>query len=87
MSFNFEKNNNSEISRKASIIYIYIGKNNYEFEIIQNKNIYLKDRRENEKFYFKKIIYDNNILYLQFNNIGITEHILLIMDLTNYSFI
>ena len=72
LSFNFEENNNSEISRKASII---IGKNNYEFEIIQNKNIYLKDRRENEKFYFKKIIYDNNILYLKFNNIGIKDQL------------
>jgi len=72
LSFDFEKDNNSEIIRKASI---KIGKNIYDFEIKPNKNIYLKDRRENEKFYFKEIIYRNNIYYLKFNNIGIKDQL------------
>ena len=59
LSFDFEENSNSKIFRKVSI---KIGKKNYEFEIIQNKNIYLKDRRDYENFYFKEIMYDNNIL-------------------------
>jgi len=72
LSFDFEENRSSKLLRKASI---KIGKNNYDFEIVQNKNIYLKDRRENEKFYFKEIIYDNNTLYLKFNNIGIKDQL------------
>ena len=35
----------------------------------------MKDRHENEKFYFKEIMYDNNILYLKFNNIGIKDQL------------
>jgi len=72
LSFDFEKNNNSNIIRKASI---KIGKNNFDFEIIQNKNIYLKDRRENEKLCFKEIMIENNIYYLKFNNIGIKDQL------------
>ena len=42
-SFNSQdgENNNSEITRKASI---KIGKKNYDIEIKQNKNIYLFER-------------------------------------------
>ena len=72
LSVNFGENDNSEISRKASI---KIGKNNYDIEIKQNKNIYLKDRRENEKYYFKEIIYDNNTYYLKFNNKGLKDQL------------
>ena len=72
LSVDFAKDSNSSIIRKASI---KIGKNNYDFEIIQNKNIYLKDRRENEKFYFKEILYDNNTIYLKFNNTGIKDQL------------
>ena len=72
LTFDFGDNSNSKIIRKASI---KIGKNNYDFEIIQNKNIYLRDRRKYENYYFKEIIYDNNILYLKFNNIGIKDQL------------
>ena len=76
LSLNFGENNNSEITRKASI---KIGKNSYDFEIKQNKNIYLKDQCQNEKYYFKEIIYDNNTYYLKLKNkaikaqLGLTE--------------
>ena len=72
LSLDFGENDNSEITRKASI---KIGKNNYDIEIKQNKNIYLKDRRENEKYYFKEIIYDNNTYYLKFNNKGLKDQL------------
>ena len=86
LSFDFEKDSNSAIFRKASI---KIGKNNYVFDIFQNKNIYLKDRRENEKFYFKEIMYDNNIIYLKFNNTGIKDQLSWIeynYPIANYGF-
>ena len=72
LSFDFEKDHNFHIIRKVSI---KIGKNNYDFEIIQNKNIYLKERRENEKIYFKEIMYNNNTLYLKFMNKGIKDQL------------
>ena len=72
LSVDLGENNNSEITRKASI---KIGKKNYDIEIKQNKNIYLKERHENEKIYFKEIIYNNNTYYLKFNNKGIKDQL------------
>jgi hypothetical protein len=72
LSLDFGEINNSEITRKASI---KIGKNNYDIEVKPNKDIYLKDRRENERFIFKEIIYDNNTYYLKFNNMGIKDQL------------
>ena len=71
LSFDFEENDSNKI-RKASI---QIGKNNIDFEIIKDKNIYLKDRREKDKFHFKEIKYEDNIYYLKFNNIGLKDQL------------
>ena len=68
LSFYFyEKNNDydleniSEINRSASI---KVGKNNYYFEIKQNKDLYLKEKKCNKKHAFKEIIFQNNIYYI-----------------------
>jgi len=71
LSFDFEENNSNKI-RKVSI---KIGKNNIDFEIIKDKNVYLKERREKDKFYFKEIKYEDNIYYLKFNNTGIKDQL------------
>ena len=79
LSFYFyEKNNDydleniSEINRSASI---KVGKNNYYFQIKQNKDLYLKENKCNKKHAFKEIIFQNNIYYLKCDNYSIKDQL------------
>ncbi len=79
LSFYFyEKNNDndieniSEINRNASI---KVGKNNYYFQIKQNKDLYLKENRCKKKHAFKEIIFQNNIYYLKCDNYSIKDQL------------
>jgi len=66
LSFKFdEKNINKDILRKTSI---KIGDNIFEFKLLQNKNIYLRDNRKNIKYNFKEILFENNTYYLKCRN-------------------
>ena len=73
LTFNFDErnidnNNLSEIYRKASI---KVGKNNYNFDIEQNKDLYLIENRKNIKYNFKKTIFQKKNYYLKCNNLGL----------------
>ena len=77
LSFNYyEKNNNSEpetkINRNASI---KLRKNNYNFKIKQNKELYLKENRRKKKHVFKEIIFKNNNYYLKCDNYSIKDQL------------
>lgn len=75
LSFNFYEKNEADkkqIIRNASI---KIGVNCYDFKINQNKEIFLNENRKNKKHYFKEVIFQNNILYLKCDNLGLKNQL------------
>ena len=67
-----ENNNNTEILRKASI---KVGKISCDFQIKQNKELYLEEKRSKLKFSFKEVIYQNETYFLKCNNLGLKDQL------------
>ena len=84
LSFNFEEkneaiidvniteNNKTEILRKASI---KVGKITCDFEIKQNKELYIEEKRSKKKFAFKEVIFQNETYFLKCNNLGLKDQL------------
>ena len=68
----YGKNINRNVLRKASIKF---GDNRYEFKLVQNKNIYLRDNRKSTKINFREIIFENNTYYLNCRNACLKEQL------------
>ena len=62
----------SELNRNASI---KVGKDNYNFQIKQNKDLYLQENRGKKKHAFKEIIFQNNIYFLKCDNYSIKDQL------------
>ena len=69
---NITQNNEIEILRKASI---KVGKFSCDFEIKQNKDLYLMERRSKLKYHFKEIVYQNETYFLKCNNLGLKDQL------------
>ena len=65
-------NPNKDIYRKASI---KIGNNKYDFEIKQNKDIYLMDNKDRQKYIFKEVRSNNQEYYIKFTNLNIQDQL------------
>ena len=81
LSFNFnneigennKENNKPEILRKASI---QIGNITCDFQIKQNKDLYLNENRTNKKYSFKEVLFQNEVYFLKCNNLGLYDQII-----------
>ena len=84
LSFNFEDKNETNIDaniaednnitklRNASI---KVGKISCDFEIKQNKELFLEERRSKKKFSFKEVLYQNETYFLKCNNLGLKDQL------------
>ena len=77
LSFNFdneknEENNELEIKRKVSI---QTGSISCNFEIIHNKDFCLKAKAKSKIYFFKQVIFNNEIYYLKCNNIALKDQL------------
>ena len=84
LSFNFEDKNETNIDaniaednnitklRNASI---KVGKISCDFEIKQNKELFLEEKRSKKKFSFKEVLYQNETYFLKCNNLGLKDQL------------
>ena len=79
LAFNFDERkeeiiaeNIPEIKRNASI---KVGNGTYDFEIKQNKNIYIKENRTEKMHTFKEVIFQDQVYYLKSDNVGLKDQL------------
>ena len=79
LAFNFDERkeeiiaeNIPAIKRKAAI---KVGNISYDFEINQNKYIYMKENRTEKIHTFKEVIFQNEVYYLKSDNIGLRDQL------------
>ena len=73
LSFRFDGKEFSKTATRDTSIKI--GGNNYNVKVAQNRDLYLKENRNNKKYTFKEVLVEDNLYYLKYNNLYLRDQL------------